>query len=397
MINKIKDFLKNFKSKLSSKKTNDHTASSSIDIPESEQETLGENFFEKLKSKLELFKAKYDGRRLKPLKYDSKDEKEYFQLTLFSPKVTQFFENTLNPSTRSRIHQIFLVTLISSLSYGFGKITSLALNGKPQLDSSKDYKVDLDMSKIFPHTKLNLIKTANIFKTNTGLGQKPVGIETKCETAQNSSNLPIKLVNTIVLQDSIKSIASVQVRGDRKLEEIREGDVISNMAKVFKIDRLELLIKNLESGTCESITSNKLLDTKNKNKVSVMTSKQARDFLKNKKISGIDNDGNKFNISKSLLDDKLKDIASILTQARAVKIQNPDGSLSFKLTEIDPEGIFPYLGLQDEDIITSINGKPIYDLNEVMAMFGKIKNLDNLSLGVRREGSESIQDYSIKK
>jgi type II secretory pathway component PulC len=93
----------------------------------------------------------------------------------------------------------------------------------------------------------------------------------------------------------------------------------------------------------------------------------------------------------------MKDIASILTQARAIKIQNPDGSLAFKMTEMDPQGIFPYLGLQDQDIITSINGKPIYDMNEVMSLFARIKNLDNLQLGVKREGSDSVQEYSIKK
>lgn len=71
--------------------------------------------------------------------------------------------------------------------------------------------------------------------------------------------------------------------------------------------------------------------------------------------------------------------------------------MSFKLTEMDPEGLFSYLGLQDQDIITSINGRPIYDMNEVMGLFGRIKNLDKLQLGVKREGTDSVLDYNIKK
>ena len=114
-------------------------------------------------------------------------------------------------------------------------------------------------------------------------------------------------------------------------------------------------------------------------------------------MEGIENFGNKFNIQKSLIDEKMKDIGSTLTQARAVQMTNPDGSLSFKMTEIDPGGIFPYLGVQDGDIITAINGKPITNLNEVMALFGRIKNLDQLSLGIKRDGAESTQEYSIKK
>jgi type II secretory pathway component PulC len=403
MINKIKDFVKNLKTKFSKKSSDDFTPSqdinaeivNQIEVDESDQSK--QNIFEKLKAQISLLKAKYDGRRLKPLKTTNSNSGDGFELTFFSPKVTLFFEKLLNQSNRTYIHQVFLVVLISSISYGLGKIASLSMSGKIDLDSSKDYKVDLNLDKSFNYSKLNLVKSSNIFKTNTGLGKKPIGAEVKCETAQNVSGLPIKLVNTVVLQDTIKSIASVQVRGDRKLEEIREGDVISNMAKVFKIERLELIVKNLENGMCESITNAKLNDGRSRNKISVMNNEQAKNYLKNKKLSGIENEGNKFNISKTLLDEKMKDIAAILTQARAIKIQNPDGSLSFKLTEIDPEGIFPYLGLQDEDIITSINGKPIYDLNEVMGLFGKIKNLDNLSLGVRREGSEAVQEYSIKK
>ena len=203
-------------------------------------------------------------------------------------------------------------------------------------------------------------------------------------------------MNTVVLQDMIKSIASVQIRGDRELQELRVGDQISNLAEIFKITRLEILVKNLESGMCESISSD-LMTKEKKSPIAVMSPSQSRDYKLNKKMSGIDNVGNKFAISKALLDDKLKDISAVLTQARAVKIQNPDGSLAFKMTELDPAGIFPYLGIQDGDIITAINGKPIYDMNEVMLLFGRIKGLDKLSLGIKREGTDSNQEYSIKK
>jgi acyl-CoA dehydrogenase family member 9 len=102
-------------------------------------------------------------------------------------------------------------------------------------------------------------------------------------------------------------------------------------------------------------------------------------------------------IKKTLLDEKMKDLQSILTQARGIPVTNPDGTMAFKIVEIDPGGIFPYLGIQDGDTITSINGKPIYSLNEVMNLFGRIRNLDQLSLGIKREGTESTQDYSIQK
>lgn len=316
-------------------------------------------------------------------------------ISLLSPSLSKNVEKFLSREARETIHQVSLVAIICGLTYTIGKVTALALKGPPAVDSAKDFVVDIDMDNDFNAGTLNQVRSINIFRTNSGLGTKKKLADTKCEEATQESSLPIKLVNTIVLQDTIKSLASVQVRGDRSLQEVREGDQISDMAKIFKITRLEILVKNLESGVCESIASDKARETRSP--ISVMSPSQSRQFKANKKMSGIDNVGNKFAISKALLDDKMKDIAAILTQARAIKIQNPDGSLSFKLTEMDPQGIFPYLGLQDQDIITSINGKPIYDMNEVMGLFARIKNLDNLSLGVKREGTDSVQEYSIKK
>jgi type II secretion system protein C len=271
----------------------------------------------------------------------------------------------------------------------------LSLKGPTSADTSKDYNISINLEKDFNPATLAQVKTINIFRTNTGLGQKKKLADTKCEKAQQESNLPIKLINTIVLQDSIKSLASVQIRGDRVLQEVRQGDKISNIAKIFKISRMELLVKNLDSGACESISSKNSKDSLRP--LSVMSQARSNEFKASKKMPGIENVGNKFTISKVLLDEKMKDISAILTQARAVKIQNPDGTMAFKMTEMDPQGIFPYIGLQDQDIITSINGRPIYDMNEVMGLFAKIKNLDKLQLGIKREGTDSVLDYNIKK
>jgi type II secretion system protein C len=397
MINKIKDFLKN---KLSRRKQNhsDQEVDSTGNF--STQSSLEDDvpkltLKEKFTSALIGIKSKYKGRRLKPFEISQSPKQSQKKSALLSPNISQTIEKLLSRPCREPIHQVFLVVIICSLTYSLGKISALALKGPPALDSARDHTVTVPMNKNFNPATLAQVRNSNIFRTNTGLGQKSTVASDKCESAQKASNLPIKLVNTVVLQDSVKSIASVQIRGDKMLLEVREGEQISNLAKIFKIDRLEMLIRNLESGLCESIASTKVQG--GKSPISVLSPSDSKAFIKNRKMPGIENVGNQFKISKKLLDEKIKDIASILTQARAIKIQNPDGSMAFKMTEMDPEGIFPYLGLQDQDIITSINGKPIYDMNEVMSLFAKIKNLDSLSLGVKRDGSDSVQEYSIKK
>ncbi|MBA2405952.1 MAG: hypothetical protein H0V66_14340 [Bdellovibrionales bacterium] len=436
MINKIKDFLKNKLGGKASKKMSDQdelldddafkdedqtnpgfsvgpatrntdgTGEFDLTRREGEEENMAPsgapNLKDKLTSSFTLMKGKLSGVSLKKIKgikgislpkFPSKGDGS----PLLSPSLSRSIEKFLSRSSRETIHQVGLVLLICAITYTLGKTTALVMKGTPVLDTAKDYTVSVNLENAFNPGSLAQVRSINIFRTNAGRGGPKKNLaDKKCEEPEQASNLPIKLVNTIVLQDVVKSLASVQVRGDRDLQEVRVGDQISNMAQIFKITRLEILVKNLESGMCESIAS----ETKSKERsspISVLSPAASRDYKANKKISGIDNIGNKFIISKTLLDEKLKDIAGVLTQARAVKIQNPDGSLAFKMTELDPAGIFPYLGIQDGDIITSINGKPIYDMNEVMLLFGRIKGLDKLSLGIKREGTDSNQDYSIKK
>ena len=412
MINKIKDFLKTKLSRLKKDSSDQEDFSSPIQFEENtsnevlppEDKTgeapmpvLKSNWKDKFSTSVRDLRAKMGSVNTKEWKLpEGFKSKSGEGLSLLSPSLSKGIEKFLSREARETIHQVATVVIVCGITYTLGKVTALVLRGTPTFDSPRDYTVSISLENDFNAGTLNQVKSINPFRTNSGAkkGTQKVA-DTKCDEAQQSSTLPIKLVNTIVLQDTVKSLASVQIRGDRDLQEVRVGDSIDNLAKIFKITRLEILVKNLESGVCESISSDKAKEVRSP--ISVMTPAQSRNFKANKKMSGIDNVGNKFAISKTLLDEKMKDIAAILTQARAIKIQNPDGSLSFKLTEMDPQGIFPYLGLQDQDIITSINGKPIYDLNEVMGLFSRIKNLENLQLGVKREGSDSVQEYSIKK
>lgn len=312
--------------------------------------------------------------------------------------VNSFF----NPNQRTKIHRIFIISFLFLSIFVLGKFTGLLLKGTPNYSDSKATNFKFNQSRLLTAKDTGKIKKAKIFKTDTVVAptSKPKDVKTVnkpliCKKASRKSSLPIKLINTIVLQDSVKSVASVQVRSGNFIE-LREGDKIETLAKLEKIDRMNLVIKNLESGDCESI-SNVLDDKIQENRISVMSPSQAKTHKKKlSTIKGIKNEGNSFKLEKKFMQEKLKDISSILTQARGIKIQNPDGSLSFRLVEIDPEGIFAHLGVVDNDIITHINGKPINDLNEVMALFGKVSSLDSLELTIDRGGSQQKLDYSFQ-
>ncbi|MCO4755068.1 MAG: PDZ domain-containing protein [Bacteriovoracaceae bacterium] len=314
-------------------------------------------------------------------------------------KIKLFHQQIFDPKYRNRIHKTFQYAMIFGSVFVVGKNAALFLKSTDQgVSGSPELK--LDQSKLLTRKDLNEIKTSGLFKTEAGkpvdnLKKPVIAQDIKCESARRKSSLPIKLLNTVVLQDSIKSIASVQVRSGRELTEVREGDKIAGMAKIDKIDRQKIIVKNLQDGNCEVIENQK--DKGRPSPIALMSPAKSKAFTKNKtKIEGVENDGNKYTIEKGFLQDKMKNISDVLTQARGIQLTNPDGTLSFKIVDIEPGGLFSYLGIQNNDVITHINGKKISNLNEVMSLFGKISNVDKMNLTVTRGGDEVPLQYNIR-
>ena len=362
----------------------------------------------RVKDKFRRLKTKDLNQALKPK--ESKTLKQNDFINQFKTEINKINFQTLpndffKIANHGKYHRYFQVSAVVLSAVTVGKIGSNIISGTPDYSKLKPKtQVNLDSDKVFTRDDLNQIKGSNIFKTDQVAQKKedkPV-IQTNeiCKKASRKSSLPIKLVNTIVLQDSVKSIASVQVRSSKKLEVFREGQKISSLAKLDRIDDSILIVKNLKNGQCESIEStskHKLSRRSSSPRIQTASPRRSQRLKREmKKITGIKNDGNNFEIKKDFLKSKMQDISSLLTQARGIPITNPDGTMSFKVTDIDPGGIFAYLGQQDGDIITQINGEPIKDMNQVMNLFGSISNISKLSLTIKRNGEEIEQNYNVK-
>lgn len=373
-----------------------------LDQPPSFKERILEKtgtFSRKLKDQLN----KIDTRKFKTPKFES-GSKTLSNIKipkgLNSSKLKNFHVEIFDPKRKNAIHKAFQYAIIFGTVFVAGKNLALLLKGTDAgqgLDKSTAAAPIED--KLLTQADANKIKNTGLFKTEAAKpvdqNKKPVIAQNiKCEKADKKSRLPIKLLNTVVLQDSVKSIASVQVRSE--LSEIREGDKINDMAKVDLIGRQKIIVKNLRDGACEVIENDLEEGAPRRNRISVMSPSQSKAFKSAKKPEGIQNDGNNYTIEKSFIQDKMKNISDVLTQARGIQMTNPDGTLSFKIVDVEPGGIFSYLGIQNNDVITRINGKKISNLNEVMGLFGGIKNLDKMNITVNRNGEEVPLKYNIQ-
>ncbi len=314
---------------------------------------------------------------------------------------TAFVDKAFSPDSRHDIHRGFLAFMILGTAYFGGKLVATGISSKLENNIKKNRATALPFS---PKKRIVLskIEKSNLFNTkdpNTSgevIVEKPkLDDNLVCRTSDRKSQLGIKLVNTVVLQDSVKSIASVQVRGKNQILDLREGEKINNDAEVGKIDRLRVVFKNLKTGDCEYVESQDK-EPRVKNPIRVVSPSAGKSLLNKYKDSRIKNVGNTFKIQKKVRDEMLGNISEVLTQARAIQIKNPDGTLAFKMTEIVPGSIYSKLNIQEGDTITAINGKKFGSLNEIMNLFGKIKEIDHFELSVKRDGSTQNLEYNFE-
>lgn len=86
----------------------------------------------------------------------------------------------------------------------------------------------------------------------------------------------------------------------------------------------------------------------------------------------------------------------IFTQMQAIP-NFVGGKISgFKILNMMPTGIFHYMGLKTGDVIMSIDGTPLKTPQEAINLLSGLLYQNNISIGVRRTGSNITLSYSIK-
>jgi type II secretory pathway component PulC len=308
--------------------------------------------------------------------------------------VLRFF----SPYSRGKIHGAFVILLVVTFTYLMGKGIALFFNRQPPVVAVKS-NIQIPIEKADTTTAdVNKIASTNLF--NVKESDKAQGAKKQvdiasiiCTTADKPTSEQVKLMDTIVLQDSVKSVASVQIRGGSDLVNVREGEQITSAIEVAKINRMKIILKNLETGDCEYIAGDED-EGPAMPKMTILSPQAGKKFIS--KNPSIKNSGNNFQIKRAVKDQMIANISEVLTQARAIPITNPDGSLSFKMTEVVPGSIYSQLDIQNDDIITSINGKKIENLNELTGLLGKIREIDHFEIGMKRNGMSENKEYDFK-
>lgn len=311
-----------------------------------------------------------------------------------------FFHWLFSVESRPRIHRYFLIIIFFIFFFSIGKIVGLFISGNEVPKIAAPAPLEFKNSTI-TRQQFNAFSRQDVFDAKQIIIKaqpkttQEINREEVCLKADSKTSLPYYLINTIVLQNSKKSLAAIKVRQNPKLLELREGQEIESKARIDRIGRLRAVIKNFNTGACEYMeNSDAKAPPRNIGVLSKSESSAKREQLA--EIQGIQNDGNSTIIERDFLNKQLANISNILTQALAIPVNNPDGTVAFRITDIEPGSIYSYLNIQNGDTITEINGKKIQTQNEVLNLFGKLKTIKKLQLTVKRGGAPTQLDYTFK-
>jgi general secretion pathway protein C len=205
--------------------------------------------------------------------------------------------------------------------------------------------------------------------------------------------LPLRLVGTMIFADERRNLATIEDKSKSEVFPVLSGDEIPSLLKILKIETYKVTFINKNTGRKEfiDIPEDKSDKFRRPNPAIPMKSSLVPTGPGIEKVSG-----NQYVVSRLELDKQLADFNSILTQARAFPNIENGVPAGYKIVQIVPGSVYDKLGIQNEDVITGVDGQTINDPMKAMALFEKLKETSHMELQIKRGGRPSTLTYEIR-
>ena len=206
------------------------------------------------------------------------------------------------------------------------------------------------------------------------------------------SQLPLKLVGTIVHGNPTRSVATIQNSSqslNKQFQAYRVGYEIKGMATILSVSRKRVVFRNINNGRKEFIEIKEDV----KFKIGLSAPKAAGPKKE------VEREGNRFILKRSDVLKHTSNLPELLQQARAVPniIPGSGGQVDgFRLLEMEKGSIFEKLGLKRMDVIKGINGEPINSPAKAMELYNELKTAGRIDLEIERNGRPEVFNYIIE-
>ena len=196
------------------------------------------------------------------------------------------------------------------------------------------------------------------------------------------TDLDLTLKGILARRDGGRKLALV-AQGEATEKVYRVGDRIAG-AEITHIEARRVILRR--NGANEALT----LETAEPRRGSSFNSKRATEGIT------MISDHERV-VSRNLVDGQLQRLPELLGEAQAAPYWDQDGrEAGFRVVDIHAGSVFEQLGLQQEDVIVSVNGVSVRNNQEALAAYQSFKSADALQIGLLRGGREVTIDFSIQ-
>jgi len=101
-------------------------------------------------------------------------------------------------------------------------------------------------------------------------------------------------------------------------------------------------------------------------------------------------------ITRATLEQHMKNLPALLLQATAVPQIENGQQTGFRIVNLKQGSVFEQLGLRQEDIINSVNGKPVRNGEEALGAYQALASTTQFRIGVLRGGSNINLNFSVQ-
>jgi general secretion pathway protein C len=232
-------------------------------------------------------------------------------------------------------------------------------------------------------------KEENLAPQKTSLPLQLVAIWAAPEGALISSSVAIlrdtesKLTGAFGVGDKVKG-ATITAIEDKRID-------LDNAGKPEFIDLLDPVVESTVSSTTSSSPSIAAAPPP------PTSASGSGDALSQELDRGIKKTGeHAYDIQRSTLESVLGNMSLLSRSARIVPEIRDGKAAGFRLYSVRPDGPFAKIGMQNGDVIASINGLEITSPEKALEVYAKLKSASHLSMGLERNGQRITKDYNIR-
>jgi general secretion pathway protein C len=213
---------------------------------------------------------------------------------------------------------------------------------------------------------------------------------------QEATDLGATLVLTMVATDPTLSSALIKLdQQDPYAEVFGVGDALAD-AEVETIIRRRVYLRR-GNGALEYLEIGGETKKKGRSSTGSSDKKPARKKGRIDWSEGITKiDDTHYQVERDSLDNALANLDRLSRDARVVPNFVDGKSNGFKVFSIKRNSAYKHLGMQNNDVITGVNGMEITSPEKALDLYSKLQSESSISLDIIRKGQEMTMEYEIR-